>query len=68
MEPPGNPVRFNCHDNAVMESFFSTVKSELANRFDSYGDATMELFDYIDVLYHQRRPALDARPDQPSGM
>ena len=47
--------RGNCHDNAVMESFFSTVKSELANRFDSYGDAKMELFDYIEVFYNQRR-------------
>jgi hypothetical protein len=25
-------------DNAVMESFFSTVKSELADRFDGFGD------------------------------
>ena len=31
--------RGNCYDNAVMESFFSTVKSELADRFDTYGDA-----------------------------
>ncbi len=37
-----------------MESFFSTVKSELANRFDTYGDAKMELFDYIEVFYNQR--------------
>ena len=47
--------RGNCYDNAVMESFFSTVKSELADRFDSYGDAKMELFDYIEVFYNQRR-------------
>ena len=47
--------RGNCHDNAVMESFFSTVKSELADRFDTYGDAKMELFDYIEVFYNQRR-------------
>jgi transposase InsO family protein len=33
--------RGNCYDNAVMESFFSTVKSELADRFPSYGDAKM---------------------------
>ena len=39
--------RGNCHDNAVMESFFSTVKSELADRFHTYGDAKMELLDYI---------------------
>jgi putative transposase len=47
--------RGNCHDNAVMESFFSTVKSELADRFDSCGEAKMELFDYIEVFYNQRR-------------
>jgi len=47
--------RGNCHDNAVMESFFSTVKSELADQFASNGDAKLELFDYIDVFYNQRR-------------
>lgn len=38
-----------------MESFFSTVKSELADRFDSCGEAKMELFDFIEVFYNQRR-------------
>ena len=38
-----------------MESFFSTVKSELADRFDTYGGAKIELFDYIEVFYNQRR-------------
>lgn len=47
--------RGDCFDNAVMESFFSTVKSELGERFDSYGTAKMELFDYIEVFYNQRR-------------
>jgi putative transposase len=47
--------RGNCHDNAVMESFFSSVKSELAERFDSFAEAKMELFDYIEVFYNQRR-------------
>ena len=47
--------RGNCHDNAVMESFFSTVKHELADQFASHGDAKMELFDYIEVFYNQRR-------------
>jgi putative transposase len=47
--------RGNCYDNAVMESFFSTIKSELADRFDTYGTAKMELFDYIEVFYNQRR-------------
>ena len=47
--------RGNCYDNAVMESFFSTVKHELADQFASHGDAKMELFDYIEVFYNQRR-------------
>jgi putative transposase len=37
-----------------MESFFSTVKSGLADQFASNGDAKMELFD-IEVFYNQRR-------------
>jgi putative transposase len=47
--------RGDCFDNAVMESFFSTVKSEVGERFESYGTAKMELFDYIEVFYNQRR-------------
>ena len=47
--------RGNCYDNAVMESFFSTVKTELADRFDSGGEAKMALFDFIEVFYNQRR-------------
>lgn len=47
--------RGNCYDNAVMESFFSTVKSELGEHFDSHGEAKMELFDYIEVFYNQKR-------------
>jgi putative transposase len=47
--------RGNCHDNAVMEAFFSTLKSELADRFESCGEAKMALFDYIEVFYNQRR-------------
>jgi transposase InsO family protein len=47
--------RGDCYDNAVMESFFSTLKSELGERFESCGTAKMELFDYIEVFYNQRR-------------
>jgi transposase InsO family protein len=31
--------RGNCYDNAVMESWFSTVKGEEAERFESYAHA-----------------------------
>ena len=47
--------RGDCLDNAVMESWFSTVKHELGERFESCGQAKMELFDYIEVFYNQRR-------------
>ena len=36
-----------------MESFFSTVKSELADRFGSFSEAKMALFDYIEVFYNR---------------
>jgi putative transposase len=47
--------RGDCYDNAVMESFFATVKIELGEHFDSHGEAKMELFDYIEVFYNHRR-------------
>ena len=47
--------RGNCYDNAVMESWFSTVKSEAGERFESYAHAKEALFDYIEVFYNQRR-------------
>lgn len=34
---------------------FSTVKSEEAERFESYAHAKEALFDYIEVFYNQRR-------------
>jgi hypothetical protein len=33
-----------------MESFFATVKIELADRFASLSEAKMEWFDYIEVF------------------
>ena len=47
--------RADCYDKAVMESFFATVKKEEAERFPSYCNAKMALFDYIEVFYNQRR-------------
>jgi len=47
--------RGNGYDNAVMESWFSTVKSEEGERFESYAHAKEALFDYIEVCYNQRR-------------
>jgi putative transposase len=47
--------RGDCYDNAAMESWFSSLKSELGERFESYGSAKAELFDYIEVFYNQQR-------------
>jgi transposase InsO family protein len=45
----------NCIDNAAMESWFSTLKAELGERFESFAEAKAELFDYIEVFYNQKR-------------
>jgi putative transposase len=47
--------RGNCYDNAAMESWFSTFKSELGERFESASDAKAKAFDYIEVFYNQQR-------------
>jgi transposase InsO family protein len=47
--------RGNCIDNAAMESWFSTLKFELGEYFESFGEAKMELFDYIEIFYNQKR-------------
>ena len=47
--------RGNCIDNAAMESWFSTLKCELGERFNSYARAKEELFDYIEAFYNRRR-------------
>ena len=47
--------RGNCYDNAVMESFFNTLKLELGERFESLPDAERKLFDFIEVFYNGTR-------------
>jgi transposase InsO family protein len=49
--------RGNCWDNAVVESFFKTVKHELQNdaRFKTREDARTQLFEYIEVFYNRQR-------------
>ena len=47
--------RGNCLDNAAMESWNSTLKSELGERFEDPSSAKAELFDYIEVFYNQQR-------------
>jgi putative transposase len=43
------------YDNAVMEAFFSTVKMELGDWFETADDAQRKLFKYFEVFYNQRR-------------
>ena len=47
----------NCYDNAVIESFWSTLKLELIYRqeFVSRTAARRALFDYIEVFYNRQR-------------
>jgi transposase InsO family protein len=47
--------RGNCLDNAAMESWFSTVKAELGEIFESIHRGKEQLFDYIEVFYNQQR-------------
>ena len=47
--------RGECYDNAVMESWFSTLKFELGEQFDTPTQLADELFDYIEVFYNQKR-------------
>ncbi|WP_277259580.1 IS3 family transposase [Olegusella massiliensis] len=48
----------NCHDNAVAESFFATLKNEMYYRrsFKTRTDAKRAIFNYIEVFYNRRRP------------
>jgi transposase InsO family protein len=49
--------RANCWDNAVMESFFATLKKELVyqERFTTRAEAQARLFEYIEVFYNRVR-------------
>lgn len=46
----------NCYDNAAMESFFSTLKTEsVSYRFESRKEARTKLFWYIESWYNRTR-------------
>src|SRR5213593_1683219 len=49
--------RGNCWDNAVAESFFSTLKIELAYTADwaTRADARAAVFEYLEVFYNGQR-------------
>ena len=47
----------NCYDNAVMESFFHTLKTEVVygERYRSRAEARQSIFEYIEVFYNRVR-------------
>jgi putative transposase len=47
----------NCYDNAVMESFFHTLKTEFVNLeyFKTREEAKMKNFDYIEIFHNIQR-------------
>jgi putative transposase len=47
----------NCYDNAVAESFFSSLKNELVHHRDykTRDEARTEIFEYIELFYNRKR-------------
>jgi len=47
----------NCWDNAVAESFFHTLKTELTHQyqFQNQREAKQVIFEYIEVFYNRSR-------------
>ena len=49
--------RGNCYDNAVAESFFHSLKTELTHhyKFETRSQANEAIFEYIEVWYNRQR-------------
>lgn len=47
----------NCYDNAVAESFFHSLKTELTHhvKFETRSQAHQAIFEYIEVFYNRQR-------------
>jgi len=47
----------NCYDNAITESFFSTLKKELIylRNFETKEQAATEIFEFIEIFYNRKR-------------
>jgi putative transposase len=54
---PSMSRRGNCHDNAMMESFWSTLKRELVHRclFATRAQARLAIFEWIETFYNRTR-------------
>lgn len=54
---PSMSAKGNCYDNAAMESFWSTLKSELLHdqSFQDLPQVRLAIFEYIEVFYNRRR-------------
>jgi putative transposase len=54
---PSMSRKGNCLDNAVVESFFSTLKQELVYRrcFKSHDEARIAIFTFIEAFYNRTR-------------
>ena len=50
-------ARGSCYDNAVVESFWGTLKRErvIRVRYRSREEARADLFEYIEVFYNRKR-------------
>ena len=47
----------NCYDNAVAESFFSSLKNEIVHHrnYQTRDEARAEIFEYIELFYNRKR-------------
>ena len=54
---PSMSRKGDCYDNAVVESFFHTLKVELmyGRKFSTRKEAELAIFDYIEVFYNRQR-------------
>ena len=47
----------NCYDNAITETFFHTLKTELIHRtkYRTREQARNSIFEYIEIFYNRKR-------------
>ena len=50
-------AKAEARDNAMMESFFSSLKTECVNRqvYQSHSEAKLSIFEWIEVFYNRQR-------------